>query len=465
MFLWVLWTTLVLVVILKGLETLRLRKSRLEQDEWSSGAADGRKLEQQYLMGYLMAVAADWLQGPYVYALYSFYGYEQQDIGILYITGFLSSAVAGTFIASLADRFGRKRLVLAFALIYALSCVTKHSGKFEVLLMGRVLGGIAYSILFSVFEAWVVCEHNARNLPAKQLSMIFARAQFGNGVLAIVAGQVAGAVAAKGTKVSPFDVSLVVLVATFLVVFITWNENYGDSSVPAGVSFRQAIHFIRSNEDVFLIGLVSTCFEGALYSFTFAWTPALQHLYGDEKIREIPHGTIFSTMMACMMSGGTIFGLLTNHHVSSQFVVLLVFGLSLLSFLASALFDSMWVSYFAFLIFEISCGLYFPAMASLRAPLIPENIRGSTLSIYRLPINIVVVVIMTFTADSNSIIHCCIALLAAGFIGHGRLLRNERRQNRSTVQSSVKTKKMKIQGNDKSDNGDFHVIDEDIAPP
>lgn len=45
----------------------------------------------------------DWLQGPYVYALYQLYGYERNDIAILFVAGFLSSAVFGTVIGSFAD--------------------------------------------------------------------------------------------------------------------------------------------------------------------------------------------------------------------------------------------------------------------------------------------------------------------------------------------------------------------------
>jgi hypothetical protein len=45
---------------------------------------------------------------------------------------------------------------------YAASCATKHSPRYGVLLVGRLLGGIATSLLFSVFEAWAVAAHAAR---------------------------------------------------------------------------------------------------------------------------------------------------------------------------------------------------------------------------------------------------------------------------------------------------------------
>lgn len=51
-----------------------------------------------------VAIAGDWLQGPYVYYLYSTYGFSKGDIGQLFIAGFGSSMLFGTIVGSLADK-------------------------------------------------------------------------------------------------------------------------------------------------------------------------------------------------------------------------------------------------------------------------------------------------------------------------------------------------------------------------
>jgi hypothetical protein len=48
---------------------------------------EGRKLQQKYLVVYLLATTADWLQGPYVYALYEQYGFSKAQIGFLFVAG------------------------------------------------------------------------------------------------------------------------------------------------------------------------------------------------------------------------------------------------------------------------------------------------------------------------------------------------------------------------------------------
>lgn len=48
--------------------------------------------------------AGDWLQGPYVYALYQSYGIKTHEIEILFVAGFGSSMLFGTVVGSVADK-------------------------------------------------------------------------------------------------------------------------------------------------------------------------------------------------------------------------------------------------------------------------------------------------------------------------------------------------------------------------
>ncbi len=97
-------------------------------DAASDAAASIRhaQLLRKYLAVYLFAAMSDWLQGPYVYALYDAYGYSQHDIAVLFVAGFGSSMVFGSFVGGMADQGGRKKFVVLFAIIYSLSCMTKR---------------------------------------------------------------------------------------------------------------------------------------------------------------------------------------------------------------------------------------------------------------------------------------------------------------------------------------------------
>lgn len=83
------------------------------------------------------------------------------------------------------------RLPYRYCFVYILGCCTKHFNKFSFLCLGRVFAGISTSLLFSVFESWVVCEVNRKNIPEDGLSEILSWAIFGNSIVAIIAGFVA----------------------------------------------------------------------------------------------------------------------------------------------------------------------------------------------------------------------------------------------------------------------------------
>ena len=200
----------------------------------SSDAPDQRSPEfeyfqLQYPVVYLLTIAADWLPGPNVYALYTEYGYTKKEIGQPFIAGFGSSAIFGTFIGLTANRYGRKFNTLVFVVTNGLYCHTKHSPIFGVLMIGRLLAGVATSILFSAFEAWLVSKHKRRGFEPTLISDNFFNAHFGNTVVAIISRQVAAFVADRFGKVSPFDTAAAVLLATGLIFMLTWGETFGDS--------------------------------------------------------------------------------------------------------------------------------------------------------------------------------------------------------------------------------------------
>jgi len=63
------------------------------------------KFQRSYFAPYFMALFSDWLQGPYVYQLYSHYGFAQGQIAILFLMGFASSVTFGTATGPLADKY------------------------------------------------------------------------------------------------------------------------------------------------------------------------------------------------------------------------------------------------------------------------------------------------------------------------------------------------------------------------
>lgn len=379
-----------------------------------------QSFQLNYLCVYLLAIAADWLQGPYVYALYTEYGFDKQAIGQLFIAGFGSSALFGTFVGSVADKYGRKFNVLIFAVSYTLSCLTKHSPNFSVLMLGRLLAGVATSILFSAFESWLVSEHNRRSFDPLLLSDTFSKAQFGNAVVAILSGQVAGAAADRFGKVAPFDLAAFVLSITAVIVLASWSENYGDSRQSISSGFRSAWTMMISDEKILLVGIIQSCFESAMYLMVFSWTPALQTASDAMSLGEIPHGKIFSSFMVCIMIGSSLFVFLMRSQTPELFMRnLYLFGVA--AFAVTALSQNVWQVYAALLAFEVICGVYFPAMGTMRAKYVPEVTRAAIMNYFRVPLNVIVCATLYLNMANAIVFRLCAILMITAVVCQQRL--------------------------------------------
>jgi len=285
-----------------------------------------------------------------------------------------------------------------------------------VLLVGRLLSGIATSLLFSVFEAWMIFEHNQRGFASQLLSRTFSLAVFGNGVAAIIAGVVASFVTIRWGFVSPFIVSLVFLVLSSVYVNYAWSENYGNSEIILSKMLSDSIEALKDRK-VFILGTIQSLFEASMYVFVFMWTPVLEQTFSEMKQYENLglHGLIFASFMVCVMVGGSAFRLLERKYSIEQ-IYAFTLALSSFLFLSIAIFKQQYVTYFAFLVFECCCGIHWVCISTLRSRYIPEESRSSVMNLFRVPLNVLVVAILLWidSFSNESIFLMCSLWLAVG---------------------------------------------------
>lgn len=349
------------------------------------------KFQRGYFAAYLMAMFADWLQGPYLYKLYSYYGFTEEQIATLYVFGFASTVLLGTWTPIAADQFGRKKLCLLFTVIYSMSCFLKLSTSYGVLLIGRILGGIATSVLFSAFEAWYVHEHmEIHDFPKEWISVTFAKASFWNGIMAVVAGLCTNIVSewfGLG-PVAPYMIAIPFLLFAGIIVASHWNENTSDHKIKFRKLCSEGLRHIVTKETIFMIGAIEALFESVIYIVIFLWTPILQP--GDPSL-----GVAFSSFMICILIGQAIFQILS---ASKKIPVpLILIAAIVIAFVSNLVLvysthpenRHVNLSFIAFLIFEFGVGLYFPAMGFLRSHIIPDSHRWSIMNWFRVPINLI----------------------------------------------------------------------------
>ncbi|XP_073297715.1 uncharacterized protein [Primulina huaijiensis] len=392
-----------------GAVVAALELSKTNKDRINASAAFN-SFKNNYVLVYSIMMAGDWLQGPYVYYLYSTYGFGKGEIGQLFIAGFGSSMLFGTIVGSLADKQGRKRACVTYCVSYILSCLTKHSPQYKVLMIGRILGGIATSLLFSAFESWLVAEHFKRDFDQQWLSITFSKAIFfGNGLVAILSGLVGNLLVDTLNlgPVSPFDAAGIILAIGMAVILSSWTENYGDPSENKDLltQFKGAAVAIASDEKIALLGAIQSLFEGSMYTFVFLWTPALSP--NDE---EIPHGFIFANFMLSSMLGSSIASrLLARNTLRVEIYMQIVFVISSASLLLPVLTNflvppsdvkgggisfSGSLQLLGFCIFEACVGIFWPSIMKMRSQYIPEEARSTIMNFFRIPLNIFVCIVL-----------------------------------------------------------------------
>ncbi|CDW52667.1 DUF791 and TFIID 20kDa domain containing protein [Trichuris trichiura] len=335
---------------------------------------------------------------------------------------------------------GRKLNCILYGAMYAMSCVTKvrlvlrisqastlpllqHFSNFFVLLVGRLLGGVATSILCTSFEAWLVHENFKLSLDEFHLKILFSKAVLLNCVVAIASGIVAHVAASVAGLTGPFDVAFFVLTIMVIVIAFTWEENYGNKQSNMKESLVEAVKAIKSDWKIALLGIVQALFEASMYTFVLEWTPVLNHatrLTGrnDETDKHtLPHGLIFACFMLAIMIGSCIFSLLSRHRLRPESFLRFVLAASAFALTIPVLLSApLMVTFIGFLVFEICVGIFWPACAYMRGIYVPEKARSTVMNLFRIPLNMVVIVILLCDLQVRWIFVGCFAFLASAAV-------------------------------------------------
>ncbi|KAI8875270.1 DUF791-domain-containing protein [Backusella circina FSU 941] len=373
-----------------------------------------KRFQIKYLAVYLTVMGADWLQGPYLYKLYDSYGLGLTHIAMLFLTGFISSAFAGTAVGSLADTCGRKRICIVFCFTMISALLLRLINQYMLLFFSHVLSGLSTALLYSVFESWYVSEHARYEFPAEWRARTFALATFFNSVVAIVAGVFANTLVNIWGFKAPYIASMLLVVLVGFMVTTTWSENYGSSrfrDVKLASTLKSGLLTVIQNRNITILSIAQTFFECSMYIFVLLYTPAVESVISSDA--EIPLGYLFSTMMVAIMVGSMCFQLFERQaktgprcflHFKEDRLLSMSLGLASCAFMLMAYFGDSSAIFLvlAYHVFEFSTGLYHPSISSLKAEAIPEETRAAVMTLLRIPMNLGVGIIMWHVDDLST---------------------------------------------------------------
>ena len=398
---------------------------RLRSPEESAGNPIFVTFQRRYIPVYLVVLLGDWLQGPYMYKLYHYYQFEEDQVAVIYVCGILSSALFFPAKDIIGDRLGRRLTCTLCSLLYAASCLMTLSPSYGVLILGRCLCGLANTLLFSSMEVWYVTEHrDVHEFPKEWTQVTFRRVAVGSSVVAIGAGVLSDIVSrwiGLG-PVSPSVLACPVFLLAAALLPVLWNENYGPMTE---VSWKNAQHScmrglaaIAPNVDLFLVGSIQSLFETTLLIFVYIWTPAL-----DTSDNDVPLGVAFASFMVCYLLGNICCeNLVERVGYPLTRVLLVVCGSAsvVFSLAAYSAKNYRFLMFTFLLIFELLCGFYFPIMRILRERVFPEEHRVSVINWFRIPLTVISSLALVLLHDSHGgvteILTLCAVLMGLAFL-------------------------------------------------
>ncbi|RDA91214.1 hypothetical protein CP533_3384 [Ophiocordyceps camponoti-saundersi (nom. inval.)] len=381
-----------------------------------------RSFHWRFLVPYALAVAADWLQatdlkplqGPHLYALYrDDKQLPEQNIALLYAVGFLSAAVSTVFVGQFINYVGRRAACSFCCCLNGFSTALILCRSMPILILGRILGGMATTLLFSAFETWMISEYHFLELDQSTLPLktILENMTLVNSAVAMLSGVAGDAlVAASGMRGMPFYLAnLCCPMAQVLLLFL-WRDDrpqgflwfpwrHVKPSDPVVEwrwrDYKLGIKTVLTSKKISALTFATCCFEGAMYLFIFFWTAALTSARLKVGIDEKPPlGLIFSSFMCAMMAGSLISATVetpSRQSATTDLYLAMVIGSGSLS--CAVLFEDERKLFWAFCILEATIGAYFPAMGFLKSESVDDDMRGHVYGALRLPLNLFVLMV------------------------------------------------------------------------
>ncbi|KAJ4421297.1 hypothetical protein N0V82_003807 [Gnomoniopsis sp. IMI 355080] len=379
-----------------------------------------------FLSIYLVVMSPEWFSGPYLWALLrEEKGLAESMVVALYATAYTSAAISALIVGFLADRFGRRKACLAQCAIHSAACLTVIFGGtcLPILFLGRVLAGMALTLLWTVFESWMVTEWNARGLEEEGgggLSEMFAMMTTWNCASAILGGVFCHCmVSVLGSKLWPFGTGIVLQAVAVVLIFRNMNENYGLPDVDSGEAgsagrLEVAGRGRLGDSRIWALSLVTCCFEGTTFLVVFFWPSVLQAAHRQVSLDtddDIPYGVISASLMASMIIGALLFNVSSASKRSvcgvganaKRPVCLLLSAVSIagLSMVLLSMSRNEATQLTTFLIFELANGVYTPSMAYIRGLVVNNKGRTGLYGLMKIPLFIFVILALGVTAEDN----------------------------------------------------------------
>lgn len=320
---------------------------------------------------------------------FSEFGAGVEALGISAMAYALTSTLAAPFMGALADRFGRKPLILGSLAAYtAAFCGYLLASSAGGLIVLRGLTG-AFTAGLMPAVTGLAADLAPKDRRAQWIGFVSGGASFG-----WIAGPIAGGMIYDRWGYSAaLIVSIITAVITFFVALLSVPESWPAPAHPFPGKTRSVIVNQRNNIQVFLLNFRSTLpnslsaffillfiFFAVLFAWAFIEPKFMFYAYNDLGWNSSMLGLVMSVYGVAMMLGEFAFGRLSDR-LGRKPIILIGLVLFSVQFAGLALFKSYLLIAAAFVIAGLGNALYDPALSASILDISPVEHRARTLGI------------------------------------------------------------------------------------
>jgi len=317
------------------------------------------------------------------------FGAGVEALGMSAMAFAITSTLAAPFMGALADRFGRRPLILGSLAAYiAAFCGYLLAPTAEVLIVMRCLAG-AFTAGFIPAVTGLAADLAPEGRRAQWIGFVSAGASFG-----WVAGPIAGGMVYDhlGYNVA-LIVAILIAIITFLMALLAVPESHVVAAGSLTGAQHSAVNSQRRNVKVYLLQLRSTLpdslsafflllfiFFAVLFAWAFIEPEFMFYAYNDLGWNSSMLGLVMSTYGAAMVVGELAFGRFSDRFGIKPIILI---GLILFSaqFIGLAFFRNYILIAVAFVVAGLGNSLYDPALSASFLDISHEEHRARILGI------------------------------------------------------------------------------------
>ena len=362
------------------------------------------KLKTDYLLAYLLARAAMWAKAPYIYTLFmSVHKFSFVEIGRLYLVDAVSALIFGPITGQLADKYGRKKFCRFYNYSVLINIILRLLGDRLTAYLAQIVTGFGSGLINTTFEAWVVSESDREFMGYSKEAerfrrKLFVKANLYDEIISILILIICAVVYSYLGIYAPFVISFTFSLLSLLVIAKNWKENALSKSETIMAQMKGALREFKKGE-VLGIGLIEGIVMACLNMFLFSWTPILKQSTSGG----MNPGFIFTSMVLTMIVGTKICKLLIVYLYCDYFISITGCLFFQGIFLILTYYKDSFLERLIFLCaFDGLIGFYNPVNSVLKSKILVEKYRALLMNLFRVPLNIYVIIVLLTIRYINS---------------------------------------------------------------